>query len=159
VFLDVGARSRAEVEALGIRAGDPIVPLSEFLELAGGRYAGKALDDRVGCVMMIEAMRQLESMKLQATIYFVGTVQEEIGLRGARSAVAAIRPDLGISVEAGIASDHPGGRLDLPPTGTRGLRVSAATLGLSFVSKIGVKLTSSRISKSLIGQSLSHRPV
>jgi len=113
VFLDVGARSRAEVEALGIRAGDPIVPRSEFYEMPGGRYVGKAMDDRVGCVMMIEAMRRLKSMKLQATIYFVGTVQEEIGLRGAHTAVAAVRPDLGISVEAGIASDHPGGRLDL----------------------------------------------
>lgn len=113
VFLDVGARSRAEVEALGIRAGDPIVPRSEFYQMAGGRYVGKALDDRVGCVMLIEAMRQLKNMKLQATIYFVGTVQEEIGLRGAHTAVAAIRPDLGISVEAGIASDHPGGRPDL----------------------------------------------
>jgi endoglucanase len=112
VFLDVGARSKAEVEALGVRAGDPIVPRSEFYQMANGRYVGKALDDRVGCLMMLEAMRRLKTMKLGATIYFVGTVQEEIGLRGARSATAVVKPDLGISVEAGIASDHPGGRLD-----------------------------------------------
>src|SRR5262249_33056912 len=48
VFLDVGARSRAEAEALGIRPGDPIVPASEFTELSNGRYVGKAMDDRVG---------------------------------------------------------------------------------------------------------------
>jgi endoglucanase len=112
VFLDVGARSKADVEALGIRAGDPIVPRSDFVELPGGRLVGKAMDDRVGCVMMLEALRRLKSMKLGATIYFVGTVQEEIGLRGARSATAQVKPDVGISVEAGIASDHPGGRPD-----------------------------------------------
>lgn len=51
--------------------------------------------------------------KLAATVYFVGTVQEEVGLRGAHTAVAAINPDLGLSLEAGIAADHPGGRADL----------------------------------------------
>src|SRR5690348_14831915 len=60
VFLDVGARSKQEAEALGIRAGDGIVPASSFAELAGSRYAGKAMDDRVGCVMMIEALRRLK---------------------------------------------------------------------------------------------------
>ena len=110
VFLDVGARSKAEAEALGIRPGDPIVPASEFTEMANHRYVGKALDDRVGCVMLIEALRRLteRNAKLPATIYFVGTVQEEVGLRGAHTAV----PDLGISLEAGIAADHPGGRPD-----------------------------------------------
>jgi len=52
------------------------------------------------------------------TIYFVGTVQEEVGLRGAHTAIQAVKPDLGISLEAGIAADHPGGRADW---GQRGL--------------------------------------
>jgi endoglucanase len=114
VFLDVGARSRAEAEALGIRAGDPIIPANEFTEMANHRYVGKALDDRVGCVMLIETLRRLkeQNVKLQTTIYFVGTVQEEIGLRGAHTAVELVKPDLGISLEAGIAADHPGGRLE-----------------------------------------------
>jgi len=99
---------------LGIRAGNPIVPVSSFTELAHGRYAGKAMDDRVGCVMMIETLRRLkeQGIKTPNTIYFVGTVQEEVGLRGAHTAVEAVRPDLGISLEAGIAADHPGGRPD-----------------------------------------------
>lgn len=115
VFLDVGARSKEEAEALGIRAGDPIVPASSFTELAYGRYAGKAMDDRVGCVMMIEILRRLkeQGIKIPNTIYFVGTVQEEVGLRGAHTAVETVKPDLGISLEAGIAADHPGGRPDL----------------------------------------------
>lgn len=115
VFLDVGARSRVEAEGLGIRPGDAIVPSSSFAELARGRYVGKAMDDRLGCVMLLETLRRLkeQSVKPPNTIYFVGTVQEEVGLRGAHTAVAAVEPDLGISLEAGIAADHPGGRPDL----------------------------------------------
>jgi putative aminopeptidase FrvX len=114
VFLDVGARTKEDAEALGIRAGDGIVPASSFTEVAGGRYLGKALDDRVGCVMLIETLRRLKQQgnQLPNTIYFVGTVQEEVGLRGAHTAVQAVKPDLGISLEAGIAADHPGGRPD-----------------------------------------------
>jgi endoglucanase len=114
VFLDVGATSKEEAEALGIRPGDGIVPASSFEEVTHGRYVGKALDDRVGCVMLIETLRQIkeQGIKLPNTIYFVGTVQEEVGLRGAHTAAVAVNPDLGISLEAGIAADHPGGRPD-----------------------------------------------
>lgn len=115
IFLDVGATSKNEAESLGIRPGDAIAPASSFEAVAHGRYVGKALDDRVGCVMLLETIRRLkeQDVKLPNTIYFVGTVQEEVGLRGAHTAVAAVNPDLGISLEAGIAADHPGGRTDL----------------------------------------------
>jgi len=114
VFLDVGARSKEEAEALGIRAGDGVVPASSFAELPHGRYMGKAMDDRVGCVMLLETLRRLkeQAAKTPNTLYFVGTVQEELGLRGAHTAGAVVKPDLGISLEAGIAADHPGGRPD-----------------------------------------------
>ena len=115
IFLDVGATSKDEAESLGIRPGDAIAPASSFESVDHGRYVGKALDDRVGCVMLLETMRRLkeQDIKLPSTIYFVGTVQEEVGLRGAHTAVAAVNPDLGMSLEAGIAADHPGGRPDL----------------------------------------------
>jgi putative aminopeptidase FrvX len=114
VFLDVGASSRQQAEALGIRPGDGIAPVSSFRALAYGRYVGKALDDRVGCVMMLEALRRIkeEHAALPNTVYFVGTVQEEVGARGAQTAVDIVKPDLGMSLEAGIASDYPGGNLD-----------------------------------------------
>ena len=114
VFLDVGARSKEEAEAMGIRPGDGIVPAISFGELAHGRYVGKAMDDRVGCVMLLETLRRLKAQGTRTpnTLYFVGTVQEEVGLRGAHTAVEAVKPDLGISLEAGIAADHPGGRPD-----------------------------------------------
>jgi len=108
-FLDVGAASREEVEKMGIRPGDGIAPLSEFLALPNGRYAGKAWDDRVGLGVMIAAARRIrtEGIKLPAQILWVATTQEEIGLRGAQTAVDKARPDMGISIEAGVSADYP----------------------------------------------------
>jgi len=112
IFLDVGARSKEDAASLGIRPGDPIVPAGRFTELAHGRYLGKALDDRVGLVIFLEVLRRLQaqSAKPPNTICLVATVQEELGLRGAHTAVQAVKPDLGISLEVGVAGDHPGGR-------------------------------------------------
>jgi endoglucanase len=110
VFLDVGARSRDEAgEIMGIQPGDPIAPDSPFQIMANGEYyMGKAWDDRVGLVLMIEALRRLQSRKHPNTILAVATVQEEIGLRGAHTSTAIATPDLGISLEVGVAADYPG---------------------------------------------------
>jgi endoglucanase len=96
-FLDVGATSREEVERLGIRPGDGIAPHSEFLVMPNGRYAGKAWDDRVGLGVMIAAARRIraEGTRIPAQVVWVATTQEEIGLRGAQTAVQGA--DLGIS--------------------------------------------------------------
>lgn len=108
-FFDVGATSREEVERMGIRPGDGMAPLSEFLVMANGRYAGKAWDDRVGLAVMIAAARRVraEGITLPSPIVWVATTQEEIGLRGAQTAVEKARPDLGISIEAGVSADYP----------------------------------------------------
>ena len=110
IFLDVGAASRAEVEALGVRPGDGVAPWSPFLVLPNGRYAAKAWDDRVGLAIMITAARRIraQNIRLPAQILWVATTQEEIGLRGAQTSVDLARPDLGISIEAGVAVDFPG---------------------------------------------------
>ena len=108
LFLDVGARSKAEAEALGVRPGDPITPDSRFARLGDGAYTAKAFDDRLGVAIMLEAVRRLVAMKHPNTIYAVGTVQEEIGLRGAHTSSQVVKPDLGISVEVGVAGDYPG---------------------------------------------------
>lgn len=108
-FLDVGATSREEVARLGIRPGDGIAPHSEFVVMANGRYAGKAWDDRVGLGVMIAAARRIraDGLKLPNQVVWVATTQEEIGLRGAQTAVDKARPDLGISIEAGVSADYP----------------------------------------------------
>ena len=108
LFLDVGARTAAEVEKLGIGPGDPVVPDAPFVALAGGRYLGKAWDDRVGCAVVIEALRRLKASGHPNQLFVAATVQEEVGLRGARTAADLIKPDIGIAIEGGIAGDNPG---------------------------------------------------
>jgi len=109
LYLDVGARSEAEVAAMGIGPGDPVVPDSPFVVLNGShRYLGKAWDDRVGCAVLIEAMRRLKASGHPNQIFFAATTQEEVGLRGAHSAADVIRPEIGISIEGGITGDSPG---------------------------------------------------
>ncbi len=112
IFLDVGAGSADEVAAMGIRPGDPIAPWSPFAMLPNDRYAAKAWDDRVGLAVMLEAARRIteRSISLPNRVFWVATVQEEIGLRGAQTSVPIVDPDLGISIEAGVAADYPGAR-------------------------------------------------
>ena len=109
VFLDVGVRTAAEVEALGIAPGDPVVPDSDFAIMNGtGNYLGKAWDDRVGCAVLIEAARRLRASGHPNQVFFAATVQEEIGLRGARASTAIIKPDIGIAIEGGVTGDAGG---------------------------------------------------
>jgi putative aminopeptidase FrvX len=113
VFLDVGASNAAEVAALGVSPGDPVVPDSEFAVMNGTQsYAGKAWDDRVGCAVLIEAARRLRATGHPNQVYFVATVQEEIGLRGARASTAIVKPDIGIAIEGGVTGDSGGARPD-----------------------------------------------
>ncbi len=106
LYLDVGATSDAEVRAMGISVGDPIVPDAPFEVLNGtGNYLGKAWDDRVGCAVVVEVMRRLASTPHPNQIVYAITTQEEIGLRGAHTASDVIKPDLGIAIEGGITGD------------------------------------------------------
>ena len=110
IFLDVGARSPAELAALGVEPGDPVVPDSPFAVLNGTRdYLGKAWDDRVGCAVLIEAMRRLAASGHPNQLFVAATTQEEVGLRGAHTAAELIRPDIGIAIEGGVTGDSPGG--------------------------------------------------
>ena len=106
LYLDVGATSDAEVRAMGISVGDPIVPDAPFEVLNGtGNYLGKAWDDRVGCAVVVEAMRRLATTPHPNQIVYAITTQEEIGLRGAHTAADVIKPELGIAIEGGITGD------------------------------------------------------
>ncbi|HXT75485.1 MAG TPA: M42 family metallopeptidase [Candidatus Eisenbacteria bacterium] len=113
-FFDTGARSAAEVAALGISVGDPIAPVSEFAVLPNNRYLAKAWDDRVGCIAMIEAMRRLKSQAHPNQIFYAATIQEEgsIEMRGATTSAHIINPDIGIALEVGVANDTPGNKPD-----------------------------------------------
>jgi putative aminopeptidase FrvX len=111
VFLDIGAKNAAEAAAMGVEPGDPVVPDAPFLVMNGsGNYLGKGWDDRIGCAVLIEAMRRTASMPHANQLFFVATTQEEVGLRGARAAANVVKPDIGIAIEGGITGDAPGAR-------------------------------------------------
>lgn len=109
IFLDVGAKSAADVTALGIEPGDPVAPDAPFAVLNGSqRYLGKAWDDRVGCGVVIEVMRRLAAEGHPNILIVAATTQEETGVRGAHTAADVIHPDIGIAIEGGVAGDVPG---------------------------------------------------
>jgi putative aminopeptidase FrvX len=109
MYIDIGASSAEEVRAAGVRLGDPVTPVSDFAVLAGGRtYLGKAWDDRVACAWMIETMRKLAHIPHPNTVFGVGTVQEEVGLRGAMTSAQVIDPDVAIALEIEFTGDTPG---------------------------------------------------
>jgi len=109
MYIDVGARSEEELREMGVRPGDPVIPVSEFTVMSNPRfYLSKAFDNRVGCALAAQALERLAGDGHPNTIYAVGTVQEEVGVRGAKTSSFAINPDVGIVLEVDIAGDVPG---------------------------------------------------
>ncbi|NNC87428.1 MAG: M42 family metallopeptidase [Akkermansiaceae bacterium] len=109
MFVDVGAGSREEAESWGIRPGDPVAPRTRFEPLARkGRYIAKAFDNRVGIAAAIEAGKFLAKTKRSNRLLLAGTVQEEVGLRGAQTLAAVAKPDVAILFEGTPADDTPG---------------------------------------------------
>jgi len=109
LFVDLGVKNKEEVELLGIRPGDMVSPKSEFTIMANPNYLmAKAWDNRVGALIATEVLLNLKGITHYADVYAVGTAQEEVGLRGAKTATYAVKPDLGISVDVTLANDIPG---------------------------------------------------
>ncbi|WP_085509062.1 M42 family metallopeptidase [Thalassobacillus devorans] len=109
MFIDIGASSKDEAKEFGVRPGDSVVPYFEFTQMKNEKMLlAKAWDNRIGCAIAIEVLKQLKNEKHPNTVYGVGTVQEEVGLRGARTSAHAINPDIAFGVDVGIAGDTPG---------------------------------------------------
>jgi putative aminopeptidase FrvX len=109
MYIDIGASSREEVEALGVRPGDPVVPRADFVELANGKtYLSKAFDDRVGVALMIQTLEKLKTSGHANCVFGTATVMEEVGVRGATTSVEAVNPDVALILEVDIAGDVPG---------------------------------------------------
>ncbi|WP_245838731.1 M42 family metallopeptidase [Marininema halotolerans] len=105
LFIDIGASSEEEVESWGVQLGDVVVPYSPFTEMNNPKYwLAKAMDNRLGCAVTVEVLRRLESIDHPNAVFGVGTVMEEIGRRGAYTATAVVKPDIGFAVDVGIAS-------------------------------------------------------
>ncbi len=110
LWLDLGVDSAEAVAKLGVRVGDPAVLAPSFLQLAGDRIASRAIDDRVGAYVVLEALRLLsEDPAPHAGAVAVATVQEEIGHTGggARTSAFSLEPDVAIVVDVTFATDVP----------------------------------------------------
>lgn len=109
MFVDIGAGSKAEAEAFGVRPGDPIVPVCPFTVMKNEKLLmAKAWDNRFGCAVAIEVVRRLHEENHPNDVFAVGNVQEEVGLRGAQTTTYSIAPDIGFALDTGIAGDTPG---------------------------------------------------
>ena len=108
LFIDVGAENLKDANKMGVKVGDPISFDVKYEKIGKDVVTGKAFDDRVGCAIMIETLKQLGST--DCTVYAAGTVQEEVGLRGAATATFGVNPDIGIALDVTIAGDVPGVR-------------------------------------------------
>jgi len=109
MFIDIGASSKEEAMEWGVRPGDMVVPYFEFTVMNNEKMLlAKAWDNRIGCAIAIDVLKQLHKENHPNVVYGVGAVQEEVGLRGARTASHKIKPDIGFAVDVGIAGDTPG---------------------------------------------------
>ncbi|MGN1410208.1 MAG: M42 family metallopeptidase [Eubacteriales bacterium] len=100
--VDIGAKNRRDAERR-VRIGDTFAVKSEAVKLAGSRVAGRPMDDRIGAVVMIEAMKRIE--KPYNDVYFCFTTQEEVGCRGSKTASYAVMPDIGIALDVTATGD------------------------------------------------------
>ena len=106
LFIDVGAENLKTAKKMGVKIGDPISFSVKYEKISKTIVTGKAFDDRAGCAILIETLKKLEST--ECNIFAVGTVQEEVGLRGAGTAAFGINPDFGLALDVTVAGDVPG---------------------------------------------------
>jgi endoglucanase len=109
MYIDIGASSREEAESWGVRPGDSVAVVCPFTPMRNGELLmAKAWDNRFGCALAIEVLRQLQGQSHTNQVYAVGTVQEEVGLRGATTMAHLIAPDIAFALDTGVAGDTPG---------------------------------------------------
>ena len=109
LWVDLGVESAQDVKDLGVRVGDPMVLDTGLVRLAGDRIASRAIDNRIGAYVVLEALRLLASEPPEAAVFAVATVQEEIGYSGggARSSAFSLEPDVALVVDVTFSTDAP----------------------------------------------------
>jgi endoglucanase len=120
LYIDIGARDTEQAVGMGVKLGDAVGFIGELAELGrgSGRYTAHALDDRMGCAVLLALLARFAEQRPPATITAVFTVQEEVGLRGAQAAIKGQQADVGLAVDT-TACD------DVPEFGTNALRLGA----------------------------------
>ncbi|UDQ98222.1 M42 family metallopeptidase [Lentisphaerota bacterium WC36G] len=135
-WIDIGVDSKEEALEL-VAIGDPIAVKSNFLMMNENRVMSKGMDDKIGAFVVAEVMRALSKRSVKVGVYGVGTVQEEVGLRGATTSAFAINPSVGIAIDVGFTTDIP----DIPKK-----RIGEIKLG------DGPKLTKSADNNIVLGK-------
>lgn len=108
LYIDLGVHNKKEVEALGIQIGDPVCPLSNFTRMNNPKYLyGKAWDDRIAVAAIIKTLDQLKGQEHDNIVYGAATVQEEVGLRGAKTVANMVHPDVAIAIDVTMCYDLP----------------------------------------------------
>ena len=107
LWIDIGAADREAAEKL-VQVGDPVAFSRNFEMLSDTCIHSKSLDDKIGAFVIAEAFRQLSKRRIKVGVACVGTVQEELGLRGAITGAFGVNPDAAIAVDVGFATDVPG---------------------------------------------------
>ncbi len=110
MYIDIGADSKEDAEKMGVKPGQQIVPICPFTVLANEKkIMAKAWDNRYGCSLSVELLKELKENPAHPNVVYAGaTVQEEVGLRGAKTAAGLIDPDIFLALDASPAGDIPG---------------------------------------------------
>ncbi len=108
LWIDIGAKDEEDAKKV-VAVGDVATVVSNFEILRNAVALSRGFDDRIGAFIVAEALSAVSKRKLKVAVYAVATVQEEIGLRGAKTSAFSIDPHAGIAVDVGFTSDFPGG--------------------------------------------------
>lgn len=109
VYVDIGAKDKKEAERK-VKIGDFCALDGKITRLCGKRVAGRPLDDRIGCAMLVKLAEMLKDTPCRDDVYYVFSVQEEVGLRGSKPAAYGIMPDIGIAFDVTLTGDVPGAK-------------------------------------------------
>ncbi len=106
LWADIGVENKKEAQKI-VRIGDPVAVKSNFRRMGKNRIMSKGMDDKIGAFVVAETLRELSTRKINVAVYGVGTVQEELGLRGATTSAFGIAPNVGFAIDVGFATDTP----------------------------------------------------
>ncbi|MFA9560081.1 M42 family metallopeptidase [Evansella sp. AB-rgal1] len=140
LYIDIGTSTKEEAENMGVEVGNPITWLPSFDFLGNeqtGRIIGKGFDDRVGCAIMIELLKDLKNENFCGELVTMFTVQEEVGLRGAKVAAYGVDADVAIALDTTAVSDTPEETMD--NTLMLGAGTGVKILDMSLISHPTVK--------------------
>ena len=109
LYVDIGISTKKEAEKLGVEPGDVVLMTGSTFMGANGDYViGKSMDNRAGVTVIDQVVQRLKDQDVPNDLYIVGTVQEEVGTRGARTSVSMIKPDVAIAIDTCASHDTPG---------------------------------------------------